>query len=215
VDATNQSRVSLVRLDVRESKNGTVLATREVAWNEFRAPDESQSFGLAFTNSAAGDPLEFRVYWNNVANATGLTLFDVTTDEAHAWTAANLAHDLGQLDGLNAWCADPVRNHASGFITRGVNVRELPAGPHTATFELKVDNFNWDHSTVATVSVVDVDTGEIRATRDLARNDFPTTLYQGVVLKFSALAGRRYDFRTYWHYAPQAPRLTQRSIVVK
>jgi hypothetical protein len=203
-----------VRLDVRGGTNGVVLATREVAWNEFRAPGESQSFGLTFTN-AAGDPLEFRVFWNNVSNASALTLADVTVDEARAWTAANLAHEIGQLDGMNAWCADPVRNRASGFMTRGVNTRELPAGTHSATFELKVDNFNWDNATVATVSVVDVDTGEVRATREVARNDFRTALYQGVVLKFSAFAGRRYDFRTFWHYAPQAPRLTQRSVVVR
>jgi hypothetical protein len=80
---------------------------------------------------------------------------------------------------------------------------------------LKVDNFNWDRSIVATVSVVEADTGEIRAMREVARNDFSTILYQSVVLKFTALSGRRYDFRTYWHYAPQAPRLTQRSIVVR
>lgn len=215
VDATNESRASLVRLDVRETQNGAVLATREVAWNEFRAPGESQSFELAFTNSVAGDPLEFRVYWNNVIGAMALTLSEVTTDESRAWAAANLAHDVGQLDGLNAWCADPVRNHASGFITRGANVRELPAGPHTAIFELKVDNFNWDQSTVATVSVADVDTGEIQATRDLARRDFSTTLYQTMILKFEARTGHRYDFRTYWHYASQAPRLTQRSVIVR
>jgi hypothetical protein len=215
VDATNQSKANLVRLDLRENKNGTVLATREVAWNQFRARSEAENFGLVFTNAIEGDSLEFRVYWNNTPEAPTLTLTDVTVDEAHAYPAANLGHDVGQLDGMNAWCADPARNHASGFITRGAIVSELSAGAHSVMFELKVDNFNWDQSTVATISAVDADSGEIQAARDLTRNDFSTALYHTMVLKFNAQTGHRYDFRTYWHYASQAPRLTQRSVIVK
>jgi predicted alpha-1,6-mannanase (GH76 family) len=214
VEATNDASAKLVKLDVRAGE-GTVLASREVAWSEFSAANESQTFGLTFTNTIQNDPLEFRIYWNNPANAPTLTMTDTALDVAHCWSAANVSHDIGQLDGLNAWCADPARNRASGFLARGMNTREIPAGSHTVVFELKVDNFNWDDAKVATVSVVDSDSGDVLATRDVARNDFHTTLYQSVQLKFQAKTGRRYDFRTFWHYAPHAPRLTQRSIIVK
>jgi hypothetical protein len=215
VDATNSAAMSLVRLDIRDSKKGTVLASRDVAWNEFLAPGESQAFGLTFTNGAPAGDLEFRAFWNHISNGPALTLIDTVVDAAHSWTAANLSHEIGQLDGMNAWCVDPARNHASGVLARGVNTREISAGWHSALFELKVDNFNWDNSKVATVSVVDIETGKICAMLDVVRSDFSTTLYQSVALKFKAEAGHRYDFQTFWHYAPHAPRLTQRSVIVK
>jgi predicted alpha-1,6-mannanase (GH76 family) len=215
VDATNSAAMSLVRLDIRDSKKGTVLASRDVAWHEFFAPGESQAFGLIFTNDTAGGDLEFRVFWNNISHAPALTLIDTVVDAAHTWAVANLWHEIGQLDGMNAWCGDPARSHASGVLARGVNTREISAGWHSALFELKVDNFNWDNSKVATVSVVDIETGKICAMLDVVRSDFSTTLYQSVALKFKAEAGHRYDFQTFWHYAPHAPRLTQRSVIVK
>jgi predicted alpha-1,6-mannanase (GH76 family) len=215
VDATGPSATNLVFLDVRENGRGAVLARREVAWKEFIAAGEPQDFSLTFTNPTAGGPLEFRVFWNNAANAPALTLSDVTVGGSHNWTAANLAHDVGQLDGMNAWCADPLRNRTSGFLARGANTRQLSNGAQAVTFELKVDNFNRDQSKVATVSVVDVATGKILAARDLARNAFATALYHNIVLNFTAAAGGEYDFRTFWHHAPDAPRLTQRSVMVK
>jgi predicted alpha-1,6-mannanase (GH76 family) len=215
VSAASRATTKLVRLDVRENDNGTVLASRDVAWSEFAAPSESQTFGLTFTNEIPGAPLEFRVFWNQASNAPALTLTDTATDVVHSWTAANTLHDIGQLDGLNAWCADPARNHTSGFLSHGINTREISAGEHTAVFELKVDNFNWDNSRVATVSVADSETGEILDTKDLARGNFHTTLYQSMTLKFQTKAGRNYDFRTFWHHASNAPRLTQRSVIVE
>ncbi len=215
VNATNNIAMALARLEVRGNSNATILASRDALWNQFAAVDELQDFSLIFTNGKSGAPLEFRVFWNNTSSAPALTLTDVTVDGYRNWTAANLSHDIGQLDGMNAWCADPLRNHASGFLTKGANTRELPAGPHSVIFELKVDNFNWDDSRVATVSVVDANGGRIIVSRDLSRSDFPTVLYQAIVLKFNAVADCRYDFQTFWHYGPHAPRLTQRSVIVK
>ncbi len=77
------------------------------------------------------------------------------------------------------------------------------------------DNFNWDSLRVATLSVVDGDSDKTLASRENARNEFSNTLYHSVILDFSAVAGRRYELRAYWHFAPHAPRLTLRSVILK
>src|SRR6185312_4691253 len=158
---------------------------------------------------------EFRVFWNKAPDVPALTLSDTALDVSPSWSGANLLHDIGQLDGLNAWCADPARNHTGGLLSHGTNTREISAGQHIVAFELKVDNFGLDNMTVATVSVVDNNTGKILAMKDVARSDFRSILYQTITLEFRAETGTKYDFRTFWHYAPRAPRLTQRSVFVK
>lgn len=215
VNATSHESEKLIRLEIRQADSETVLAAKDISWEEFAVSGESQDFSLKFVNQEVGDPLEFRVFWNGVSDAPVVTLIDVTVDGARNWTGANLTHEVGQLDGANAWCADPVRNPASGFLAKGANARGISPGNHEAVFELKVDNFNWDNSKVVVLSVVDADNEQIVASRDLLRNEFPTTLYQSMILKFTATAGHCYDFRTFWNFAPHAPRLTQRSLIVK
>jgi predicted alpha-1,6-mannanase (GH76 family) len=214
VDRVRGSSTPLVHLDIRNSHSGAVLGEKDILWNNFAAPNKSSDFPLVFNNRVPGDPLEFRVRWNAASDAPSLTLLDVSVDGGLNWTAANLAHGVGRLDGLDSWEADPVRDRASGFLETGAEAAGLPAGDCLAQFELKVDNFNWNKSVVATISVVETDTDKTVTARNLTRDEFPNTLYQTFSLKFKAAKGRRYDFRVFWHYAPNAPRLTQRSIVV-
>jgi predicted alpha-1,6-mannanase (GH76 family) len=131
------------------------------------------------------------------------------------WPAADLRHELGRLAGFHHWSANPIQDKASGWLVNGPATKALPPGDCDACFELKVDNFNRDHSIVARIAIVQVESQKTEAARELRRSDFANVLYQTFSLRFTAVTGRSYDFRTFWHHSPNAPRLTQRCVVVK
>jgi predicted alpha-1,6-mannanase (GH76 family) len=208
------SEASLVRLEVCDLSSGTVLSHRDIAWKEFQEV-RPQSFSVAFTNSVADKPLQFRIYWNQVPKSPSLMVWDVSVGGDSNWSAANLNHEVGRLDRFNHWSADPIRDKSSGFLVKGPGTTELSPGEYDVCFELKVDNFNRDDSTVATISVMDVEDQKTIAMRELRRSDFANTLYHTFPLHVKTDGWQRLDFRTFWHYGTNAPQLTQRSVVVK
>jgi predicted alpha-1,6-mannanase (GH76 family) len=135
----------------------------------------------------------------------------------------DMAHDIGRVDRFGDWQADPLRDKVSGYLSKAVVPRSSEAAakrsaaprPSVAQFELKVDNFNRDNSLVATLSVADADTGTVIASRDITRSQFKSTLFQPFALRFRASRDHRYEFRVFWHHSPDAPRLTQRSLVAE
>ena len=215
LDALNSSAAKLVTLDVRENSAGTILASRDVAATEFTEVNRAQDFAVTFTNASPGDPLEFRAWWHNPPHAPALTLTDVTVDGFQNWTAANLSHEVGRLDAYGNWSVNPWQDHLSGCLVRGPGAAHLPPGINAAQFELKLDHLSPDKSTVATISVVDLNTWQPVALRALSQRDFPTVLWQTFPLRFNVVAGHRYDFRTFWRHSLTAPWLTQRCVVVR
>lgn len=216
VNATSTSTANLVTLDVREADNGTTLASSTVPWNTFVSANAAQDFALTYTNTTPGDPVEFRVYWNNAPSAPTLTVSDIVVDGGSSnWVASNLNHSTGRLDGLNAWETDPIRDTHSDFLSWGPYTTMPAPGSYTAYFELKVDNFNLDSAQVATIDVRDNETGQVVAAQNILRSNFPDTLYHLFPLQFNATSGHHYEFRVYWDYSASAPRLTERGVYVQ
>lgn len=215
VGALDRSKRTLARLEVVEGDSVAMLASREVHWNEFAEAGSAQDFSLVFHKSNPGRPLDFRVHWLYTPAGPSLTLTDITLGGFHNWTAANLQHEIGSLEGMNAWVADPLRDTASGFLCLGPGTRELPKGEYVARFEVKVDDFSRDDANVATLSVIESDSGKVVASKDIRRRQFSSILFHTFDVPFKAASRRRYDFRTYWHRTPDAPRLTQRAVIVR
>ncbi len=209
---TNCSPVSLLTLQITSNSGTVTQGSMNVPWAAFVEANKPQDFAVSYTDNTANDPLEFRVIWNAVPGTPKVTLSDITVDGNYNWTAANLTHDIGRLDGVNDWEADSVKDSASGYMIRGPGTAELGNANCQAVFEMKVDNFNWDNNQVATLSVVDVDTGTTVASQNVTRNQFNTILFQDFTLNFTATLGHHYDYRVYYDVFNNSPRLTVRGI---
>ncbi len=178
--------------------------------------DASDHFGLCWSGPVdAADAARHSSAMMAVSALAEPVMRNAIGAALEGWLAGNLNHDLGKPHGLNAWTADPVEIKVSGNLSKGARIDALPVGKYVATFELKVDNFNRDNSKVATLSVVEFESGQVVASREVTRKEFSSTLYQTFPLPFHAVANKRYEFRTFWHYAPHSAQLTQRSIALQ
>lgn len=213
VNQTSSSSTALATIDVRENNTGTTLASETIDWNQFTQAGVYQDFTLNF-NATAGDPLEYRVYWDDFSGAPTLTESGVVVDAPHPWIAATLNHSIGRLDGQDNWEANPAQDSTTDFMAWGEYTPELGSGNYTAYFEMKVDNFNLDNNQVATLDVRDNNTGQVIASSNITRGQFPNTLWQMFPVTFTATAGHSYEFRVTWDYFSTAPRLTLRGIYV-
>ncbi len=178
--------------------------------------DASNHFGLCWSGPVdAVDAARHSSAMMAVSALAEPVMPPARADALGTWTAGNLKHDLGRPEGLNAWTADPVETKVSGNLVIAARTETLLVGHCFVSFELKVDNFNRDTSKVATLSIVESDSGRLVASREVTRPEFSTTLYQTFSVRFQAVANKRYEFRTFWHFAPPAARLTQRSIMLQ
>jgi predicted alpha-1,6-mannanase (GH76 family) len=203
----------LATVQVRSaSDGGTPLARADVDWSRFANTLEPVDFALPYVVTKEGDAVEVRVWWHAQPGAPRLSVRDVVVDAAHAWSAANLAHDAGRIGAGGAWVADPYLDAKHAMIVSGPATTELPAGPVTASFELAVDAPATVAGTIATLSVFDHTSGQPVAKRDLGASDFPGTLFRTLDVPFTATAAGRYDFDLEWAALSGAPRLAARGV---
>ena len=207
------STSALAELEVRDETTGSTLASATTPWSDFHVARAVQDFAVPYQLPSAGHALSFRVIWQAVPSAPALTVSDVSVDQAFAFSAANLDHQCGRLDAFQNWAADRQRDAAACELASGPAVA-LPAGPATAHFELKVDNFNLDDERVATLAVVDHASGSAVLERALTRQDFPNALFQDFSLAFTAQANESFDFVATWQRSALAPRLILRGVYV-
>jgi predicted alpha-1,6-mannanase (GH76 family) len=213
VDHTSMADTSLAAIEVYDGTASSVLATRELAWKEALEANVVQDFTLDFV-STADHPLEFRVQWHAASGAPRFAISDLAIDGEQSFTATNLDHECGRLDGRWHWSADRFRDASACTMTRGPGVR-LAHGPYVANFELKVDEFAIDNAAIATISVVNVEENKTIASAQIARGDFKNVLFTTFALPFQSYEGYHYEFLTQWLAAPLAPRLTERGVYLR
>jgi predicted alpha-1,6-mannanase (GH76 family) len=126
-----------------------------------------------------------------------------------SWPAASMDHSVGRPCGLNAWSTGPAQTCVSGILASQKLPTELPAGTWTATFWLKVDNFNFDKQPVAAIAVIDSASGKILASKNISRNEFPNILYNPFHLTFKTAPGNRCNFQTAWRQFSGAPKTAE------
>ncbi len=125
----------------------------------------------------------------------------VTERPAPTWTFQTESHNWHQT-GIRDGNAHRVRagiDPAQRFMSFGPYTTDITPGQRTATFRLMADNASGTNR-VLTIDVFDASTGRVITSRDISRRDFGTAMqYRDFTLGFTASAGQRLEFRTYWH----------------
>ncbi|MGC1275367.1 MAG: Calx-beta domain-containing protein [Planctomycetaceae bacterium] len=199
VDNTIANNSRIVRIDVYDANSDRILAQRVLTRREFDKALEYKDFDLTFLNSA-GTALELRVFWYDTsyvkADSVRLTTAPVPALILEAETDLN--HQIGRAS-ADAWTANTSLDSA-GYMAFGPYTTDVPAGPQSATFRLQVDNVSAGNHPIVTIDVVDASVGRVLAQRVIRRHDFATAgSYQEFVLDFVNTAGRKLEFRVFWH----------------
>lgn len=116
------------------------------------------------------------------------------------WEAENLPHIVGYAD-RNGWAANV--NTASGHMTYGPYVTDVPVGSRVATWRMAIDVRNASNDQIVTLDVYDSTAGEQLASKSIYRLDFiADQSFKVFELPFTlspSRAGHALEFRTYYH----------------
>ncbi|HEU4411666.1 MAG TPA: M57 family metalloprotease [Polyangiaceae bacterium] len=207
IDNNTANDQAIVRLDVVDaSTGGTVLASRELRRKEWRKAFEYQAFTVPFALDAsrAGHAIEFRVLWYKAAY---VRLHSVYADPAclsapQSWGAQGLPHLIGRAD-ADGWSAN-MSQDPSGYLQYGPYTAAVTAGPHTAIWNLMIDNNTSNNQAVMLLDVVDASTGgTVLASRQLARTEWTAPFqYQSFAVPFAldgSRVGHAIEFRAFWY----------------
>ncbi|MBV9122087.1 MAG: WD40 repeat domain-containing protein, partial [Planctomycetes bacterium] len=195
VDNNNYDDAGVATLDVYSPLTGEELAERVIRRGEFASPFAYQDFGLAF-GTDAGRMLEFRIFYDG--NSYLRQDFVQVTSPPVFGAVVSLGHQVGRAEG-DGWSANTQQDHA-GYLSFGPYTTAVPAGTHTASFRLLVDNNSYDDAPVATLDVYSPLTGEELAQRVIRRGEFASPFtYQDFDLAFGTDAGRMLEFRLFYN----------------
>ncbi|MGK3988764.1 hypothetical protein WME99_37310 [Sorangium sp. So ce136] len=207
IDNNSYTNQPVARLDVVDATTGgTVLSSRELRRQEWRSTYEHQAFTVPFTldSSRVGHAIELRVLWYKTAY---VRLHSVYLDPAclsapKGWSAQSLPHIIGRADG-DGWSAN-VTQDPVGSLQYGPYTTQVPAGPHSAIWNLMIDNNSANNDPVVFLDVVDSTTGgTVLGSRQLTRTEWTSPYqYQAFAVPFtldSSRVGHALEFRTLWH----------------
>jgi hypothetical protein len=108
-------------------------------------------------------------------------------------------HQIGRRDG-DGWSVR-VGDTPGRFMNYGPYTTDVQPGNRTATFRLLLDNTTANNNRILALDVFDSASGRLLAARAVTRRQFANGpfRYHDFTLNFTASAGQRLEFRTYWH----------------
>ena len=121
-------------------------------------------------------------------------------DEWDYDASSEFNHQMGRAE-ADGWSAR-VGDEREKYMCFGPYATEIGTGPRMATFQIMLDNVNFDDAKILTIDVVDARSGTVLAQHDLTRHSFTQAMtYQNFGLRFFANPGAKLEFRTLWHGA--------------
>jgi hypothetical protein len=129
----------------------------------------------------------------------------------YCWHWDQLYHQIGRPDG-DSWSAS-VSLDSPGYLSYGPYDDRFGQGKHQATFELWIDNNDFDNATVVTLDVVTNQGGTLLARRDVRRREFAYAgQWQLFTVAFLNPCFGDVEARIYWH---DNAKIKSRSVCIK